>query len=372
MASHIEGIDLRIELTKISKSFNKNRKVLDDISLAIEDKEFCVFLGPSGCGKTTLLRIIAGLESPDAGEIYFDETLMNNVLPRDRQIGMVFQNYALYPHLNVFDNIAFPMKIAKMKKREIRSKVDRIADLLELSNFLSYKPKELSGGQRQRVALGRAIAKNPSVFLFDEPLSNLDAKLRSSMRSELVRIHKQIEATSIYVTHDQIEAMTMADKIAILNQGKIQQVATPTEIYHNPANIFVATFIGTPQINLFEGILKYENDIMMLEENHQNILTFPIMEILQNYINSKISIGVRPENISNIKTNPNAIGISALVNFIEYLGNETLIHFTYKNNNYTMRTQEKISFSENQQIQLYLDFNSFIFFNSNGNNIKGK
>jgi len=363
---------LRIELSKISKSFDKNKKVLDDISLAIEDKEFCVFLGPSGCGKTTLLRIIAGLESPDSGEISFDEMVLNNVLPKDRKIGMVFQNYALYPHLNVYDNIAFPMKIAKMKKQAIRSKVNRIADLLELSDYLSYKPKELSGGQRQRVALGRAIAKNPSVFLFDEPLSNLDAKLRSSMRSELVKIHKQIQATSVYVTHDQIEAMTMADKIAILNQGKIQQVATPTEIYHNPANIFVATFIGTPQINLFEGILKFANNSIILEENHQNILSFPKIDTLQNYTSNKISIGIRPEDISYIKTKPDTIEISASVNFIEYLGNETLIHFSYKNNNYTMRTQEKISFSENQRIQLYLDFNSFIFFNSNGNNIKGK
>jgi len=370
MVFHTGEIKLGIELISVSKSFEKNSKVLDDISLTIEDKEFCVFLGPSGCGKTTLLRIIAGLEMPDFGTIYFDGKLINDVLPKDRQIGMVFQNYALYPHLDVYDNIAFPMKIAKFKKQEIHKNVEKIAKMLELTDYLKYKPKELSGGQRQRVALGRAIAKNPQIFLFDEPLSNLDAKLRSAMRSEIVRIHNQIGATSIYVTHDQIEAMTMADKIVLLNKGKIQQVATPTEIYHNPSNIFVATFIGTPQINLFKGILKSDNGIMFLVEGDANILSFPPLNFLNDNLNKTITIGLRPENISCVREKPNNIEISVRVNFIEYLGNETIVNFLYQNKIYSLRTQDKVNFAENEQIKLYLDFDSFLFFNENGDNIK--
>ena len=361
---------MRIELNNIKKTFDKNLTVLDGISLTIEDKEFCVFLGPSGCGKTTLLRIIAGLEVADSGDIYFDGKLMNNILPKDREIGMVFQNYALYPHLNVYDNIAFPMKIAKMKKQEIASNVKKISNMLELTNYLSHKPKQLSGGQRQRVALGRAIAKNPSVFLFDEPLSNLDAKLRSSMRSELVNIHNKIGATSIYVTHDQIEAMTMADKIVLLNQGKIQQVASPNEIYHKPANLFVATFIGSPQINLFHGILKIKDNEMFIEDEKRKFFTFENLNFLNDFINKKISIGIRPENISYEKAIQESIEINGIVNFIEYLGNETIVHFSYQNSVYTMRTQVKVNFEENEQIKLFLNLNSFIFFNENGYNIK--
>ena len=361
---------MRIELNNIKKTFDKKIIVLDGISLEIDDKEFCVFLGPSGCGKTTLLRIIAGLEMPDSGDIFFNGKLMNDVLPKDRQIGMVFQNYALYPHLNVFDNIAFPMKIAKMKKNVIASNVEKISNLLELNDYLLHKPKQLSGGQRQRVALGRAIAKNPSVFLFDEPLSNLDAKLRSSMRSELVKIHNQISATSIYVTHDQIEAMTMADKIVLLNQGKIQQVASPNEIYHKPANLFVATFIGSPQINLFNGVLKLVNDRMLIEDDQREILSFRKLNSLNDSIDKKISIGIRPENISYEQTSLESIEINAVVNFIEYLGNESIVHFSYLDHVYTIRTQDKVNFKENEQIKLYLNLKNFIFFNENGNNIE--
>jgi len=361
---------LKIELVNINKSFTKNLNVLNDISLSIEDKEFCVFLGPSGCGKTTLLRIIAGLESLDSGEIYFDGKLINDTLPKERQIGMVFQNYALYPHLNVFDNIAFPMKISKMKKRDIRINVLRIAKMLELTDYLNNKPKQLSGGQRQRVAVGRAIAKNPQVFLFDEPLSNLDAKLRSTMRSEIVKIHSQIAATSIYVTHDQIEAMTMADKIVLLNKGEIQQVATPMEIYHKPSNLFVATFIGSPQINLFEGILQSNQEHMVISNQNVDVFSFPKLDFLMNFINQKITIGIRPENISYLKNNSNPIIIDAVVNFIEYLGNETIINFSFQNKIYTMRTQDKVNFQENEEIKLFLNPEYFLYFNEVGNNIK--
>ncbi len=361
---------MKIELVNINKSFIKNLNVLNDISLSIEDKEFCVFLGPSGCGKTTLLRIIAGLESLDSGEIYFDGKLINDTLPKERQIGMVFQNYALYPHLNVFDNIAFPMKISKMKKRDIRINVLRIAKMLELTDYLNNKPKQLSGGQRQRVAVGRAIAKNPQVFLFDEPLSNLDAKLRSTMRSEIVKIHSQIAATSIYVTHDQVEAMTMADKIVLLNKGEIQQVATPMEIYHKPSNLFVATFIGSPQINLFEGILQSNQENLVIRNQNVDVFSFPKLDFLINFINQKITIGIRPENISYLKNNSSPIIISAVVNFIEYLGNETIINFSFQNKIYTMRTQDKVNFQENEEIKLFLNLEYFLYFNEVGNNIK--
>ncbi|MCE5305109.1 ABC transporter ATP-binding protein [bacterium] len=361
---------MKIELVNINKSFTKNLNVLNDISLSIEDKEFCVFLGPSGCGKTTLLRIIAGLESLDSGEIYFDGKLINDTLPKERQIGMVFQNYALYPHLNVFDNIAFPMKISKMKKRDIRINVLRIAKMLELTDYLNNKPKQLSGGQRQRVAVGRAIAKNPQVFLFDEPLSNLDAKLRSTMRSEIVKIHSQIAATSIYVTHDQVEAMTMADKIVLLNKGEIQQVATPMEIYHKPSNLFVATFIGSPQINLFEGILQSNQEHLVINNQNVDVFSFPKLDFLMNLINQKITIGIRPENISYLKNNSNPIIINAVVNFIEYLGNETIVNFSFQNKIYTMRTQDKVNFQENEEIKLFLNPEYFLYFNEVGNNIK--
>ena len=236
-------------LKNIGKAYDNGYEAVKNVNIDIQDKEFVVLVGPSGCGKSTTLRMIAGLEEISSGEMYIGETLVNDVAPKDRDIAMVFQNYALYPHLSVYDNMAFALKLRKMPKAEIDAKVKEAAKILDLEKVLDRKPKALSGGQRQRVALGRAIVRNPKVFLMDEPLSNLDAKLRTAMRTEITKLHKKLGTTFIYVTHDQVEAMTMADRIVVMKDGVIQQIATPQEIYDNPNNMFVAGFIGSPQMN---------------------------------------------------------------------------------------------------------------------------
>ena len=237
-----------LDLNNISKSFD-NTKVLHDIELSIKDKEFVVFVGPSGCGKSTLLRIIAGLEEATNGSVIIDGQDVSSAHPVDRGISMVFQSYALYPHLSVFENIAFPLRVAKMPEAELRDRVARASDILQLNDKLKLKPGQLSGGQRQRVAIGRSIVREPKIFLFDEPLSNLDAALRGDMRVELSQLHRDLQATMVYVTHDQIEAMTMADRIVVLNNGRVEQFGTPMELYHHPATKFVASFIGQPNMN---------------------------------------------------------------------------------------------------------------------------
>lgn len=242
-----------IRLENIIKSYGNNEPVLHDISMNITDGEFLVIVGPSGCGKSTLLRMIAGLEEITSGSLFFNDAVMNSVAPKDRDVGMVFQNYALYPHLTVAENIGFPLRLRKTSPHEISKRVNEVASLLQLESYLQRKPKELSGGQRQRVALGRAIARYPQCFLFDEPLSNLDAQLRTQMRTEILSLQKKVGVTGVYVTHDQTEAMTMGDRIAILHKGKLQQIGTPKEVYQRPSNIFVAQFIGTPIINVVEG-----------------------------------------------------------------------------------------------------------------------
>ena len=245
----------KVTIKNLNKYFENGFHAVKDVSFTAEDKEFIVLVGPSGCGKTTILRMIAGLEDISSGEIYIGDTLVNDVPPKDRDIAMVFQNYALYPHMTVFDNMAFALKMRKMPKEEIKIKVSNSAKLLGIESMLKRKPGQLSGGQRQRVALGRAIVRNPKVFLFDEPLSNLDAKLRVAMRAEIVKLHKTIGNTMIYVTHDQVEAMTMADRIAVMKDGVIQQIDSPLKIYNDPANVFVAGFIGSPAINMTTGKL---------------------------------------------------------------------------------------------------------------------
>lgn len=311
-----------LEIINISKSFN-NRQILKNISLNIQDNEFIVFLGPSGCGKTTLLRIIAGLEKADSGEIRFKGAILSDLEPKDRRIGMVFQNYALYPHLTVYENIAFPLKVNKVGRNEIDRKVKEIAQFIGLTEYLNHKPKQLSGGQKQRVALGRAISRNPEIFLFDEPLSNLDAKLRSTMRFELYQLHKKLKTTSIYVTHDQVEAMTMGDRIVVLNNGEIQQIGTPVEIYERPANTYVASFIGNPQINFFDGIYDENNFVVQL-----NQVDIKINLNLKHQ--QKVTLGVRPENII---LSPDTLDMvylgNAVIQSIEYLGNESIVNFEY-------------------------------------------
>ncbi len=312
---------MSLEIININKSFGKNQ-ILKNISLSINESEFVVFLGPSGCGKTTLLRIIAGLETEDSGEIFYNGTQINTLDPKSRKIGMVFQNYALYPHLTVAENIAFPLKINKVPKEIREKKVAEIAEFIGLSEHLHKKPKQLSGGQKQRVALGRAISREPKIFLFDEPLSNLDAKLRSSMRIELYKLHQTMKTTSIYVTHDQVEAMTMGDRIVLLNDGIIQQVGSPQEIYNSPTNLFVAGFIGNPAINLFE--INVLSEMNYFEQNSELIAFLS----QTNDLSKAKTLAIRPENFAFAKLDDNFIKFGEVkIISKEFLGNEYIYYF---------------------------------------------
>ena len=328
-----------IELKNIEKSFGTNR-VINNFNIKINDGEFVVLVGPSGCGKSTLLRMISGLESVDKGEIYLDKKLINNLIPSKRGIAMVFQSYALYPHMNVFENMSFGLKMEKISQNKINNKVNEAAKTLQIENLLKRKPRELSGGQRQRVAIGRAITREPKLFLFDEPLSNLDAALRSEMRVEISKLHKKLNTNMIYVTHDQVEAMTLADKIVILNNGNMEQFGTPNEIYHDPNNIFVAEFIGTPKMN----ILKIDK---------KNIINSNTIKLLDNEIkfenhrfNDEIYLGIRPEHI-NLK-NEDEIKIDIKTELIENLGFEKILYTSFKGNEIRIKTSNNVSNKLNQ------------------------
>ncbi|RLG87835.1 MAG: sugar ABC transporter ATP-binding protein [Thermoprotei archaeon] len=290
---------VRVKLINLTKIFGKVIAV-DHINLTISDGEFVALLGPSGCGKTTTLLLIAGIYKPTKGEIYFDDKLVNDLDPKDRNVGMVFQSYALYPHMSVYDNIAFPLKLKKIPKNEIDKKVKEVAKFLHIEELLSRKPFQLSGGQQQRVALARALVKEPDIFLLDEPLSNLDAKLRIEMRAELKRLQKELGITTIYVTHDQVEAMTMADRIAVMNRGRIMQVGTPDDLYNKPVNTFVAGFIGSPPMNLFEADLKTIGNEVYIEAAFGKLKI--THEALRNVLmekagTSRVIVGIRPEDI---------------------------------------------------------------------------
>lgn len=315
---------MKVILKNIGKKYEGREDfTIRHINLEIEDKEFCVILGPSGCGKSTLLRMIAGLNSITEGELIFGEKVVNKVPPKDRDIAMVFQSYALYPHMTVYDNMAFSLKMKKERKEIIHERVLEAAKILQLSDNLYARPSDISGGQRQRVALGRAMVRRPSIFLMDEPLSNLDAKLREHMRVELVRLHKSLGTTSIYVTHDQIEAMTMATKIVLLNNGKIQQVGSPEEFYNRPANIFTAKFIGSPTMNIFEG--KIENGHFVTESGLINVQ--PKEEdakLLVGYEGKKVFLGIRSERFIAGKQQKNSF--HAKIDVIEVLGKEQLLY----------------------------------------------
>ena len=313
-------------LEHLTKYYGKVRAI-EDINLHIKDKEFLVLLGPSGCGKTTTLRCIAGLETPTSGNIYMGGKLVNDVPTKDRNIAMVFQSWALYPHMTVFDNIAFPLKMRKYPKDEIRRRVKEVAELLQISELLDRKPGELSGGQQQRVALGRAIVREPNVFLMDEPLSNLDAKLRVYMRAELKALQRRLGVTTIYVTHDQVEAMTMSDRIALLNDGLLQQVGTAEEIYSRPANLFVAGFIGSPPMNFIDGsfVEKYPEKAYI----DTGFFTLDVSEfkdvIKKNATSSELVIGIRPEHIT-LSREPAEGAIKAKVYVIEPLGRKAIVN----------------------------------------------
>ena len=312
-----------LKLKGLKKVYEKNVVAVEDFNLNIEDKEFIVFVGPSGCGKSTTLRMIAGLEDISEGEFYINDKLVNNVAPKDRNIAMVFQSYALYPHLTVYENMAFGLRLRKVNKDIIDEKVKEAAKILEIDNYLDRKPKALSGGQRQRVALGRAIVRDADVFLMDEPLSNLDAKLRVQMRSQIIQLHKNIGATTIYVTHDQTEAMTMASRIVVMKDGYIQQVGTPKEIYRNPVNQFVASFIGTPPINFLDAKIKdnnFEIGNILIPINSDNL------EKYKEYNGKDVILGLRPEDFKVDNTTNNNYNFNLKLIVPELLGAEYILH----------------------------------------------
>ena len=321
-----------VTLRHIYKVYAGGVTAVNDFNLVIKDKEFIVLVGPSGCGKSTTLRMVAGLEEITEGELFIGDKLMNDVAPKDRDIAMVFQNYALYPHMTVYDNMAFGLKLRKVHKGEIDKKVKEAAKALGIEEYLQRKPKALSGGQRQRVALGRAIVREPMVFLMDEPLSNLDAKLRVQMRTEITRLHKRLNTTFIYVTHDQTEAMTMGTRIVVMKDGFIQQVDTPQNLYDYPCNKFVAGFIGTPQMNFFAATLIREGDkvIAHLGENKVELPEGVVAKLTdQSYIGKDVILGIRPDDIHDeqvfIESHPTT-KIKAHVELLEKLGYETLVH----------------------------------------------
>ncbi|QXW65497.1 sn-glycerol-3-phosphate ABC transporter ATP-binding protein UgpC [Streptobacillus moniliformis] len=324
-------------LKKVEKQYPNGFKAVHGIDLEIRDGEFMVFVGPSGCAKSTTLRMIAGLEDITGGEIYIGDKLVNDVPPKDRGIAMVFQNYALYPHMSVYENMAFGLKLKKTPKEEIDRRVKEAAEKLEITELLDRKPKEMSGGQRQRVALGRAIVREPKVFLFDEPLSNLDAKLRVSMRVRITQLHKELKTTMIYVTHDQVEAMTMGDRITVLKLGRIMQVDTPLNLYHRPANKFVAGFIGSPTMNLLEGELVRREERTFIDIEGALIELHPSKaENVKGYIGKRVIFGIRPENISTTKEESTYTQIGE-VSVVEQMGNEEYIYFKLSGKQMTCR-----------------------------------
>ena len=328
----------QVTLQNISKVYNDGnkssarKKAVDNISFTVHDKEFMVLVGPSGCGKSTLLRMIAGLEDVSEGTLAIDGKEINDLSPRDRDIAMVFQNYALYPHMTVYDNMAFGLKLKNFTKTEIKKRVNETAHLLEIEDELYRKPKTLSGGQRQRVAIGRAIIRRPKVFLFDEPLSNLDAKLRSQMRIELQRLHREINATMIYVTHDQTEAMTLGHRIAVLRKGRLMQIDTPMHLYKNPANKFVAGFIGSPTMNFLRGSIQQTGQYYFMDEsgNCKICLGATLSPALKHYIGGKVQIGIRPEDICLFDEDVNKSKSDCTLTVMAYenMGNEQLIYLS--------------------------------------------
>lgn len=328
----------KVVLKKLNKKYPNGFHAVKDVELEIQDKEFMIFVGPSGCGKTTTLRMIAGLEDITSGDLEIGDHVVNDVSPKDRNIAMVFQNYALYPHMTVFENMAFGLKLKKMPKDEIKARIAKASKILDIESLLTRKPKQLSGGQRQRVALGRAIVRNPEVFLMDEPLSNLDAKLRVQMRAELIKLHNELSTTFIYVTHDQTEAMTMGSRICVMNDGKIQQVADPKTIYNKPANVFVAGFIGAPQMNFMDGEFKGSPSIESVSVHGVPLaLNDSWKESLKkaNATAGKVIFGIRPEDITIVSAGQ---GLKAKVTVTELLGSDLNIYFEVEGHQYILKS----------------------------------
>ncbi|MED4074455.1 ABC transporter ATP-binding protein [Priestia endophytica] len=355
-----------LSLNHIYKKYDKDVTAVKDFHLQIEDKEFIVFVGPSGCGKSTTLRMIAGLEEISEGDFYIDGKRVNDVAPKDRDIAMVFQNYALYPHMTVYDNMAFGLKLRKFSKEEVNQRVKDAARILGLEEYLDRKPKALSGGQRQRVALGRAIVRDAKVFLMDEPLSNLDAKLRVQMRSEIAKLHQRLQTTTIYVTHDQTEAMTMATRLVVMKDGVIQQVGEPKEVYEKPENVFVGSFIGSPAMNFFKGTLQ-EKSFCMGEVNIE--VPEGKMKVLraQGYQNKEIILGIRPEDFHNeplfIDTSQGS-KINIKVEVAELMGAETMIYSQISRQIFVARVDARTEIKPEQKLALALDMNKAHFFDA--------
>jgi len=360
----------RVQLKHVYKRYTGDVVAVKDFHLDIEDKEFLVMVGPSGCGKSTTLRMIAGLEDISDGELWIGDRVVNDVHPKDRDIAMVFQNYALYPHMNIYENMAFGLKLRKMDKKEIDTRVRDAAKILDIEHLLDRKPKALSGGQRQRVALGRAIVRDPQVFLMDEPLSNLDAKLRVQMRAEIAKLHQRLQTTVIYVTHDQTEAMTMGDRIVVMKDGIIQQVGTPQEIYNHPNNMFVASFIGSPAMNFIRGSLSEEGSSIFFRSSGVNIKLpegrYPTLREA-GVVGKSVVLGIRPENIHDepvvIDTFPDST-FQAKIEVVENLGAESYVYLDLAGQSLVARVAARSEVRPLQDISLALDINKLHVFNA--------
>ncbi|MGL4451259.1 MAG: ABC transporter ATP-binding protein [Sarcina sp.] len=358
----------KVVLNNIDKIYDGGVKAVDNFNLEIKDREFIVLVGPSGCGKSTTLRMIAGLEEISGGELFIGDNLVNDVAPKDRDIAMVFQNYALYPHMTVYDNMAFGLKLRKTPKDEIDKKVREAAKILDMEHLLERKPKALSGGQRQRVAMGRAIVRHPQVFLMDEPLSNLDAKLRVQMRTEIAKLYNKLQTTFIYVTHDQTEAMTLGTRIVVMKDGIIQQVASPKEIYEKPANMFVASFIGSPQMNNLYGTTREVNGKVMLKVLDQEIeLPKAKADIIKEtkHANANVIIGIRPEAISckeeDLKKD-GAVIFKSKLDVSENLGAEKFLYMQVEGRTMVVKTNSPEEFKPGQEIRFVMNFDKLHMF----------
>jgi multiple sugar transport system ATP-binding protein len=356
----------QVSLNGVSKSFPNGTKVVDNLNLGVENKEFMILVGPSGCGKSTTLRMIAGLEEASEGNIYIGDKLVNDIPAKDRDIAMVFQTYALYPHMTVFENMAFGLKLRRYPKSEIIQRVNEAAEILSIKHLLARKPRELSGGERQRVAVGRAIVRKPKVFLFDEPLSNLDAKLRVQMRTELVKLHTRLQTTIIYVTHDQIEAMTMGDRVAVMRSGVIQQVAEPISIYDHPKNKFVAGFIGSPPMNFMVGkIVKKNGKLYFMEGKVQVKLVEEMFDKVSGYVGKEIIFGIRSEDIYDklfVSEAPPENVVKVTCEVVEPMGSEVYLHLATGNHNFIARVGAHDRPRINADIDMVFDMSKVHFF----------
>ncbi len=353
---------IKLKLDNVNKQLGGAR-ILRDVSLEIAAGEFVVFVGPSGCGKSTLLRLIAGLDSICGGDLLIDGRRVNDLEPRERGVGMVFQSYALYPHMSVYDNISFGLKLAKTEKNSLRERVLKTAQILQLDKLLQRKPKELSGGQRQRVAMGRAMAREPDILLFDEPLSNLDASLRVQMRNEIARLHDRLGSTMIYVTHDQVEAMTLADKIVVLNGGRVEQVGSPRELYERPASRFVAGFLGSPRMNFLAARLHAPGETSLVDTPVLGMTSLPF-DSSNLAADAPLSLGIRPEHVS-LKAAQGTAGI--VVTGVEYLGSETYVHLdTGQDEPLICRCEVNAGWQVGDQVELQLEFGNLHLFDADG------